>query len=209
MGAAEKVTEAPRVVEVKGTAKPPLGIPYYGLSTREGLKPVFIRTDRVRQGRENAIHDSLEWYEKPMVDSDGIATSLIYHIRTTPIVPPQFSGLKYALPLFPDCMYPVAVWNITRAAFDEVDNRPFWTLKNVLDENMSLMGANGVQFKAFHFVVMNHNYIPKEIRPGLTDDGNWTIDKPVAGYWIIEKLTAEQKFGRDPLQYPKRINSDG
>lgn len=203
---AEAVLEVkPRVIEVKGKAKPPVGYPYYGLTTREGLKPVLIRTERKRADKPDAIHDQLEWYERSMMDSEGKGATLLYYLRVAPQLPLDYETPLYQFPLFPDCLYPVAVWNITKVLFSEVDNVPFWKAMSPLNDDGKPIGANSIQFRAFHFVVVNNRYIPKEIRVGLTDDGNWTVGQPVTGQWIIDKLKTEELMGKDPLSYMQTV----
>jgi hypothetical protein len=204
--AEEAVLEVkPRVIEVKGKARPPVGYPYYGLTTRDGLKPVLIRTERKRADKPDAIHDQLEWYEKSALDKDGAGTTLLYYLRVAPQLPLDYEPPTYQFPLYPECLYPVAIWNITKALFSDVDNVPCWRKMQALTVNNSQVSASGMSFFAFHFVVVNHKYTPKEIRPGLTDDGNWAMGLPVTGQWIIDKFTAEEAVGRDPLLYTQTI----
>lgn len=200
-----------RFETIKGKDKIPIDKPYWNEDTLEEFKVVKIRHERKRKaGTPPFISDTVEWLEGTSMQEDGIILPMIYHTRAAPIIPVVHKIGKYNNPIFPNCLYPVAIFNITNALLDAIDNKPFWktmpatTIPDAAG-NFELLGYNGSPFNVFHFVVINNRYVPNPLPAGGTDDGNWVVGKPVSGQWIMDELQKLDDKAKDPLSYSKLI----
>jgi len=163
------------IVIVKGTQEPPVGKLYYGLPLENGLTPVMMRRVR-RSGKNKKISDRVVWYEKKVMQENGLVVPLRAHI----VVAPTEKEIEA------NALYPVAIFNISRARFDGIMRIKRWKTFPFLNDNgVPYMVTNGI-LKPFSFVIVNNNYIPNELPNGNTDDGNWQVGAPVTGQYIIE-----------------------
>ena len=192
MGEELAVTNA-EVMILKGNQEPPVGKLYYGLPLTNGLTPVMMR--RARQaGKNKKIFDRVVWYEKKIMQEDGLVVPLKAHV----VVAPERKELD------PNALYPVAIFNISRIRFDGLMRIKRWKTFAFLDDSgMPYMVPSGI-LKPFAFVIVNNNYIPNDLPNGNTDDGNWQIGAPVTGTYIINFFDNLEEKSK-PLSYDTRV----
>ena len=202
---AEKV--AARAVTLKATQEPPLDTFYYGddvtLPDGRVLKVVYERPSRIMTGKSSALVKTsiVQWYELPIIGGSGESRMLILKTVSQPVE------------LFPDCVYPVAQWNITPERMDGISWVPFWQLREYKDPanpgmNNPIVVPDPVSgrlsgLRCFHYVVVNNAYTPNRLPSGATDDGNWQPAPPVLGSWVINDLKIRAARGRNPTQYAR------
>lgn len=180
-----------RVVEVKGKEIPPIGKVYYGEEIGDGYKEVLLRTVRKRSGTNpDAVLDIVQWYEKPIIQDNGTINPLVCNVQ--PFVK-----------VFPDCLYPTAIWNISASHLDLQDYIPRWK-RYPLTGDSGPLTARGRQIMAFYYCIINSSYVPKELPDGSTDDGHWIMGEPIVGSHIAERTKAMSVLGTDELSSVRR-----
>jgi len=162
------------------------------------IKQHFIKP-RNNALKNNLIYDQIFGLEGAQIFDNGDMLPILYQISGSP-----------EQSIYPQFLYPAAVFNITLAELDGIGNRPTWKQRPVLDANgqqITIMGRGlaSTRLVAFHYVIINDRYVPEQLPDGTTNDNNrWTYGKPIPGHYILDKLNAERRYGLNPLDYPER-----